>query len=319
MKQQSVTFIDKHPPASNLLAEVVNGLSKPDKSLPPKFFYNERGSQLFNAICQTDEYYQTRTENQLLQNHASDLAKFVAPGCTLIEPGSGNSQKVRHLLPVIQPATYVAIDISKQFLLDATADLAAEFPKVDVVACCADFTRPLFLPELNGTSNRLIFFPGSSIGNFEPDKAAEFLAQLAELGGNDSQLLIGVDLKKSVDRLHAAYNDKSGYTEEFNLNLLHRINDELCADFNPEHFAHDAFYNDDKGRVEMHLRSTCPQQVNLAGHSFQFAAEETVHTENSYKYHVEEFAQLASTAGYQLAHAWKDAEELFSIQLYQCE
>ncbi|HBC56392.1 MAG TPA: L-histidine N(alpha)-methyltransferase, partial [Gammaproteobacteria bacterium] len=315
---QSVTFIDKHPPATNLLAEVVDGLSKPDKRLPPKFFYNKRGSQLFSAICETDEYYQTRTENQLLQDHAEDLAEFVSPGCTLIEPGSGNSQKVRHLLPVVQPSTYVAIDISKQFLLESTAHLAEEFPKLDVVACCADFTRPISLPELNNSSERLIFFPGSSIGNFEPAEAAQFLTQLADLGGTGSQLLIGVDLKKSVDRLNAAYNDKSGYTEEFNLNLLHRINEELRADFNPDYFAHDAFYNDKKGRVEMHLRSKRSQEVSLNGKSFQFAADETVHTENSYKYHVEEFAQLAASAGYELAHAWKDAEELFSIQLYQC-
>jgi dimethylhistidine N-methyltransferase len=309
----AVSFYDHHPGLANLRAEVLKGLAARPKSIPPKFFYDERGSQLFDAICELPEYYPTRTEIGLLRAHAGEIAELAGAECLLIELGSGASKKVRLLLDAVRPALYMGVDISKSFLLQATAELAADYPWLEVHAACADFSQDLNLSFCPGQFKKLAFFPGSSIGNFEPPHAVALLSQLRETLSPDGALLIGVDLKKDPGVLHAAYNDAQGVTAAFNRNLLWRIRNELDTDLEPERFQHRAFYNRRLGRVEMHLISPRAQRFRIEDRAFRFAAGETVHTENSYKYSIAEFQALARRAGYQPEKVWTDADRLFSV------
>jgi dimethylhistidine N-methyltransferase len=306
-------FYDYHPDSRDFRGDVLRGLGSLPKAIPPKYFYDQEGSALFDRICQTPEYYVTRTELKILEHYRREIACFIDDQCMLIEPGSGESHKVRMLLETVKPAAYVPMDISRECLLDAANRLAGDFPWLDVHAVCVDYTRDIQLPRRCQGIRRLAFFPGSTIGNFEPIDAIRFLADLGELVGVNGGLLIGVDLKKDEGILNAAYNDGERLTARFNLNLLTRINNELDGNIDLTSFAHSAFYNRMKGRVEMHLISTRKQQVCVAGQYFAFEAGETIHTESSYKYTVEEFQRLAAHAGFESVQCWTDPSQLFSV------
>lgn len=308
-----ITFHDEDPGQASLREAVLDGLAAQPKAIPPKFFYNERGSQLFDAICEVPEYYPTRTEIALLQEHAREIAGLIGPQCLLIELGSGASKKVRLLLEALKPSAYLGIDISRDFLLQSTLRLAADYPWLEVHAACADFSREMTIPQIGAQRRKLAFFPGSSIGNFEPGAAVTLLERLADILGPGGALLIGVDLKKDAHILNAAYNDARGVTAAFNLNLLERIRNELDTTIVPDDFYHQAFYNSAQGRIEMHLASRRQQRVRVAGRWFEFAADETIHTENSYKYSIAEFQALATRAGYQPTRVWTDPGALFSV------
>jgi dimethylhistidine N-methyltransferase len=313
--RRTIEFHDLHPTPADLAAEVLAGLRWRPRSIPPKFFYDAEGSRLFDAITRTPEYYPTRTELQILRTHAPEIAARVGTGSLLVEPGGGSCAKVRILLEGLRPCAYVPMDISRDHLRLAAEQVAAEFPWLEVHAACTDFTRAMELPGSVPEGPRVAFFPGSSIGNFDPAEAVDFLAAVAELVGPGGFLLIGVDLKKDRARLDVAYNDAAGVTAAFNRNLLVRINRELGADFDLAAWDHRSFYNEDLGRIEMHLVSGRAQTVRIAGEAFGFEAGETIHTENSYKYAVAELQQLARRAGFKTEAVWTDAESLFSVHL----
>ena len=313
----SIQFYDDHPKPVDFYAEVVNGLQCEPKAIPPKFFYDETGSRLFDAICELPEYYPTRTEMTLLNQHADEIANLIGKECLLIEPGSGSSQKVRMLLEALQPAAYMPMDISRNYLLQAAQKLASDYPWLEVHATCIDFTTELRLHFCPPYAHRVAFFPGSSIGNFDPADAIGFLQNIATMVGVGGGLLIGVDLKKDESILNAAYNDDQGVTAEFNLNLLSRINRELSGDFDLETFEHEAFYNSDAGRIEMHLKSRLAQNVQVGDEQIVLSAKESIHTENSYKYSIKEFSSIAKLAGFELVNVWTDADKLFSLHYYQ--
>ena len=310
-----VEFHDFHPELGDFRQEVCAGLNRRPKQISPKFFYDKRGSELFEQICELEEYYPTRIETEILAQRAPDIVVRLGARCRLIEYGSGNSRKVRILLDAMQGRlSYVAIDISRQHLLDSSYELAGAYPELEVIAVCADYTKPFPLPKpqrypVDGNS---VFFPGSTIGNFSPDQAVEFLRHTAALVGTGGSLLIGVDLKKDPARLDAAYNDAQGVTAAFNLNLLSRMNRELGADFDISAFRHQAFYDAGHGRVEMHLVSLKDQTVGLNDASIRFREGETIHTENSYKFSVDEFHGLAANAGFEPLDVWTDPDRLFS-------
>lgn len=307
-------------PADTLRESVLSGLSAQPKRIPPKYFYDREGSRLFEAICAQPEYYLTRAEAALLQAEAQAIARSIGPVACMIEPGAGCCAKARFLLGPLQVAAYWPLDISGETLATAAGRLAADHPALEVVAVQLDFTAaegvaPL-LPHLPARGRRLVYYPGSSIGNAGPDEAVALLEQFRILAGSDGGLLIGFDLKKAAARLHAAYNDAAGVTAAFNLNLLARLNRELGADFRLERFAHQAFYNAEAGRIEMHLVSCARQQVTVAGTWVEFAAGESLHTENSYKYTTQEFDALAARAGFVFKQGWRDREGLFAVQYY---
>jgi dimethylhistidine N-methyltransferase len=308
-------FFDLAPNSSRFLEDVLEGLSLPQKQIPPKYFYDETGARLFDAICELPEYYVTRTESAIMAAHANDIAARIGPGCMLIEYGSGSSRKTRLLINSARPALYMPIEIGRETLLDTARSLARDYPWLKVWAVCADYTLPLELPaaEFLHAARRIIYFPGSTIGNFTPEEALQFLKGAKRLAGDNAGMVIGVDLKKSKAALDAAYDDAKGVTAAFNLNLLKRINRELGADFDLAQFRHRAFFNLERGRVEMHLVSLTRQRVTIAGRDFNFGEGETIHTENSYKYTVEEFRALARDAGLTPIGYWLDRDSLFSV------
>ena len=296
--------------------DVFEGLSRQQKELPCKYFYDNRGSELFNTICGLDEYYPTRTETALLQAHGREMADLIGPGVCLIEFGCGALLKTRLLLDALRsPAAFVPIDISADHLLQSAAALAADYPNLEVLPVVADFTRPVKLPDKaqKASENRIGFFPGSTIGNFDHAGAADFLATVADMVGGGGALLIGVDLKKDEDILVRAYDDAQGVTAAFNRNVLERINRELGGCFDIETFRHRALYNGAEGRIEMHLVSEKDQTVTVHDRDFTFTEGETIHTEDSYKYHVEEFSSFAARAGFRSARTWVDGDGLFSL------
>lgn len=300
------------------LSDVVDGLSRARKSLPCKYFYDQRGSALFDAICGLEEYYPTRTETAILRRHAAEFAELAGPRAAVVELGSGSSVKVRILLDALEnPAAYVPVDISREHLLASAARLAGDYPNLTVVPVAADYVQGFPLPPVAAPERLLAFFPGSTIGNFEPAEAAAFLGRLARRLGAGSRLLIGVDLKKHRDVLEAAYNDTRGVTAAFNLNLLARINRELDGNFDLDGFAHHAFYDETHGRIEMHLVSRRAQTVVVGGRTFYFAAGETIHTENSWKYALPEFERLARGAGWRTVRTWTDRAGLFGVSWLQ--
>jgi len=295
-------FYDYHPEQSDFYGEVVTGLQATPKVIPPKFFYDEIGSNLFEQICQLPEYYPTRTEQEILSRNAREIAKIVG---------------TKILLETLKPKAYVPMDISKDFLQKSAQAISDAYPWLDVHAACVDFTAPMELPFCPDNENKLAFFPGSSIGNFEPKHAKQFLSQVVDMVGEGGGMLIGVDLKKDEQLLRDAYNDNAGVTAEFNLNLLSRINEELDANFNLDHFNHHAFYNAEVGRIEMHLVSQKSQKITVGDHIIDFSKGESIHTENSYKYTVKEFQQLASDAGFMPVQVWTDADQLFSVHYFE--
>ena len=312
-------FYNKSPEVDDFYREVIAGFSQHPRSIPPKYFYDEEGSRLFESICKQPEYYLTRTETVLLEKHANDIKTLVGSGCYLVEPGSGSCEKVRLLLDALRPMAYVPMDISCAHLRTAAAGIAADYPWLDVHAVCADITREVSLDFIPEQAAPVMFYPGSSIGNFDPDDAVEFLACLARIAGPGGGLLIGVDLKKDPATLHQAYNDARGVTAAFNLNLLQRANRELDADFDMDAFEHHATYNSTAGRIEMHLTSTRKQTVNIDGHSFDFNAGDSIHTENSYKYTNDEFRLLAQRAGFTSCAVWTDSDRLFSLHFLRVD
>ena len=312
---ESFIFHDLAPGEESFRDAVLAGLSNVPKSLPCKFFYDERGSALFEAICEVPEYYLTRTELGILEASAPTIAQRIGPNCRLIELGSGASRKVRLLLESMPaPLAYVAVDISREYLRNAAASIAADFPALDVIAVCADYTRPFTLPNISGPAGKTVgFFPGSTIGNFEPEAVVAFLSHCGRLLGPGAEMLIGVDVKKDKAILDAAYNDAAGLNAAFNLNLLHRVAKELDSDIAVEDFEHVAFYKPQEGRVELYIRSKKAQTVTVAGRRFSFGAGELIHTENSYKYAIPEFHALAARAGFRSLDTWTDAERRFSV------
>ncbi len=313
MSTPAIRFYDEHPGTASLREEVHRGLALTPKAIPPKFFYDERGSQLFDLICEQPEYYPTRTEIAILQHNARAIADLAGRGALLIELGSGASKKVRLLLEALQPAAYLGVDISRDFLRTSTERLAQDYPWLEVHAACADFSTGLSLPQCPASYRRLAFYPGSSIGNFEPSEAVTFLRGVRDVLGDDGAMLVGVDLKKDKTLLDAAYNDARGVTADFNLNLLHRIRNELDSDLDPGAFAHHAFYDESLGRVEMHLVSEKPLAVRVEDRDYLFAGGESIHTECSYKYSIAEFQAMAVQAGYAPRAVWTDPRDLFSV------
>jgi dimethylhistidine N-methyltransferase len=317
MQTTAISFTDLHPTPNDLRAEALEGLRANPKHLHPKFFYDRRGSELFERITQTAEYYPTRVEIGLLEERADEIVERFGPDPVLIEVGSGSSRKVRILLDALdgKPARYVALDISREQLIRSAEALAARYPNLDVHAVCADYTQPLTLPReaLDRSGRRIAFFPGSTIGNFAPEEAEEFLQSMADMVGPGGAMLIGVDLKKDTEILNAAYNDAEGYTAEFNRNLLHRLNRELGANFDLSAFRHRAYYNEQAGRIEMHLTSLRDQCVTIAGERIPFRRCETIHTENSYKFAVEEFQAIARRCGFRPVAVWMDGLRRFSL------
>lgn len=306
-------LLDFEPVADDFAAAVIAGLSADPKSIPPKFFYDATGSDIFNRICETEEYYVTRTEVALLKAIGPEIAKHAGPGVSVIEYGCGSSDKIRTLLDALDsPAEYWAIDISRDHLLSSSDAIGRDYPDLGVNAVVADFAAKLELPD-RMAGRKLAFFPGSTIGNQTPAEAEAFLTGVRAVVGDGGALLIGVDLKKDLDRLTRAYNDAAGHTADFNLNLLHRMRAELGAELDPDGFEHRAFFNSDQSRIEMHLSAKGAQTIRLGAHEFAFADGETIHTENSCKYDIAGFQALAARAGFEAVQSWTDADDLFSI------
>jgi dimethylhistidine N-methyltransferase len=299
----------------SFLEDVLAGLAAPQKTIPPKYFYDWRGSKLFEAICELPEYYPTRTEMAIMESRLGELVRLLGSEIQLTEFGSGASVKTRLLIGRARPSLYVPIDISDAQLRSACTELAQMFPWLNITGVVADFTQPLKLPEFVGVPIRrkVVYFPGSTIGNLTREEALEFLKRVREIVGPGGMLVIGVDLKKDRRTLEAAYDDARGVTAEFNLNLLARINRELGADFQVKRFRHRAFYEETQGRIEMHLESLYQQIVHVAGRRFEFRVGETIHTEISCKYTVEEFQELARGARFHPEQAWTDPANLFAV------
>jgi dimethylhistidine N-methyltransferase len=301
--------------------ELLLGLSRHPKSIAPKFFYDEIGCQLFNEICCLDEYYPTRTEMRILRERIAEICALIGPECRLVEFGSGSNAKTRILLDHLRaPAAYVPIDIAREQLLQCSARLAGSYPELRITPVCADFTRAFTLPEMPcGARRTVVFFPGSTIGNLEPAEAEHLLRRIAILCGAGGGFLIGVDLKKDRLTLERAYNDARGVTARFNLNLLARINRSFGVQIRSDQFQHHAFYNEQFGRIEMHLVSLVEQTIQLNGTTLFFEEGEHIVTEHSYKYSMDEFARLAARSGWAVKRLWTDPANLFSVQYLAVE
>jgi len=309
----NVHFHDAHPASVDGLAELMTGLQDDPKRIDPKWFYDERGSELFEQITGLPEYYPTRTEIGILRDNRDAISRRCGQGCVFIEPGSGNCEKARLLLDTLKPAAYVPLDISADFLRDAAHQLGSEYAWLDVRAICADFNREWTWLDKLPPGRRVVFYPGSTIGNLEPADAEAFLLRVRRLVGDDGGVLIGVDLHKSSECLNEAYNDSEGVTAQFNLNALEHINEQYHADFDTARFSHRAFYNADQRRIEMHLVSDESQSVRCSETHIEFERGETIHTESSYKYTVDSFRALAASAGLTLEASWMDDNRLFSV------
>ncbi|HEU4994427.1 MAG TPA: L-histidine N(alpha)-methyltransferase [Gemmatimonadaceae bacterium] len=294
--------------------EILRGLRAGVKTIAPKYFYDDRGARLFEQICEQPEYYLTRTELEILRAHAPEIGALAGPRCALVEYGSGAGVKIRLLLDALQqPASYTPVDISHRQLADVAATLGRDYPQVPIRPVCADYTRPLDIPPLPVRARRVGFFPGSSIGNFHPPEAIAFLTRVRQTLGRDGAMILGVDRRKDVPALHAAYNDALGVTADFNLNVLARLNRELGADFELSRWRHRAFFNGDASRIEMHLESLASQRVTIAGERISFESGETIWTESSYKYDDAALKVLVTAAGFDLARMWTDAQNRFWV------
>lgn len=295
--------------------DIIEGLSREPKATPPIWFYDQRGSELFEAITDLPEYYPTRTETALLERHGPDFAAAIGPGRAVVEFGAGSSRKTPHLLRAIDPAAYVPVDISGDFLHASSAQLASAFPGLPVLPLVGDFNADLALPTAIDGLPRLGFFPGSTIGNMEPDAAVDLLRAMRRLLGKGAMLLIGMDRIKDSGRLVAAYDDAAGVTAAFNLNLIRRINRELGGDLPLDGFVHRAVWNDDKARIEMHLEAVRPLHFHVAGQCFRMTEGETIHTESSHKYGPRDERLLLRAGDWEPVREWSDEEGLFSLVL----
>ncbi len=316
------TTLVHDPTASNpvskalMLQEVTVALSHHPKTLPCKYFYDAVGSTLFDSICELPEYYPTRTETKIMREHVEEMMSCVGHGAALIEYGSGSSVKTRILLDhSTDLELYVPVDISGEHLSNTSAGLSKAYPYLKILPITADYTQLFELPDaIQLAARRVIYFPGSTIGNFHKSEAVDFLRLMSKISGKNGGMLIGVDLKKDINVIEAAYNDSAGVTEAFNKNILDRLNKDLKCTFDLAHFRHLAFYNEALGRIEMHLVSTCAQEVWAADYMFKFDEGESIWTESSYKYSPHEFAQIAALGGWNVQSIWTDPNEWFSVQ-----
>ncbi len=310
-----VPLLDLEPATSDFLEQAIAGLSSSPRTLPSKFFYDERGSDLFLRICELPEYYVTRTETEILRQHGAEIAESIGDNAELVGFGTGAGMKTRMLLDHLRNLiAYVPVDISKQRLTESAEALSREIPSLEILPVCADYLQPMELPTPSRKPDHIaVYFPGSTIGNLKPEVAQHFLERVCRLCGKSGGLIIGVDLQKPTEILEAAYNDGAGVTAEFNLNILARANRELDANFDLSHWRHRAIFNQESSRIEMHLISETEQTVHLGGEEFRFAPGEKIVTEVSYKHTVEGFSALAGAAGFQLARVWTDAQKLFAV------
>ena len=293
--------------------DVIDDLSQHPKRLSPKYFYDATGSELFEQITLLPEYYPTRTELGILGDRGREISAIIPKGSALVEFGAGATTKVRLLLNECAFGAYVPVDISGDFLKAQADALRKDFPGLDVYPVTADITTPFALPEAIGAMPKVGFFPGSTLGNFEPHEACGFLRSARDILGKGAQMVIGVDLEKDERVLHEAYNDAAGVTARFNLNVLERINRELGGNFDLSGFVHRSIYNRDRHRIEMHLISRKAQSVRVLGHVFSFRPGESIHTENSYKYSFDRFTALAQASGWQVKESWTDEKHMFSV------
>lgn len=316
IESREVHLQDYNPGRDYFRSEVISGLQKPQKELPCKYFYDDNGSRLYERICTLDEYYLPRTEMEIMNTYIEEMVGLLGSELLLIEYGSGSSTKTRILLDNLDGlAAYVPIDISREQLLRVTTELNLYYPHLEVHPVCADFTNSFELPVINQPyRRRVVYFPGSTIGNFNPVEAKGLLENISKICGPGGGLLIGIDLKKDATVLHRAYNDRQGVTAAFNLNILDRINRELGSDFQLGYFEHCAFYNPKESRVEMHLISVKDQTVHLDDVNFTFVQGESIWTESSYKYSPDDFEQMAAAAGFRVDCVWMDERKWFSIQ-----
>lgn len=309
----NLQFHDYQPQFEDLHTAVAHGLTLAPKQLHAKFFYDEAGSKIFDQICIQPEYYIPDVEREIFATYADEMIECLGEQCHIVEPGAGSSTKIRFLLDRMQPALYAPMDISAEHLKASAQKLARDYPHLPIHAVCVDHTKPYELPDEIPQHNRVFFYPGSSLGNFTPDEAVHFLRDLHAKSETNGALLIGIDTKKPTEVLNRAYNDDAGATAAFNLNLLKRLQNELDVDVNVDHFEHHAFYNEQQGRIEMHLRSLREQQLQIHGDTYHFREGETIHTENSYKYTPEEFKALAREAGWRSEKVWQDERGYFSL------
>ena len=318
MSRTALYFYDHHQSREEDMSnDVLASLLQQQKAIPPKYFYDEKGSQLFEKITQLEEYYITRTEIQILRDCVDEIKSLIDHNCVLVEYGSGSSEKIRILLENIRPEAYMPLDISKDFLFYSADRLVEDYPWLEVHAACVDYSQELELPYKPEGLPYVGFFPGSSIGNFTPVEAEKFLSRVSRTLGSGSGFIIGVDTKKDHDILRAAYNDEDGVTAEFNLNVLDHINRQLDGNLDRDKFIHDAVYHEDHGRIEMYLESTIDQVAQISGTGVKFRKGERIHTENSYKYHVSEFEELARRCGFELVKHWTDDEALFAVYYFR--
>ena len=315
LQKKRVDLTQQDEEAVDELSEILAGLRESPKRTSPKYFYDERGSKLFDQICNLPEYYPTRTELAIMQGCADEIADIIGPNASLIEFGSGSSLKIRLLLEHIPNlAAYVPVDISLDHLVSAASKIASDFPDIEVLPVAADFTHPFDLPTPKVMPVRnVVYFPGSTIGNFSPAAALDLLRVMHHEAGENGGLLIGIDLQKDLDVLERAYNDSAGITAAFNLNVLRHLNTEFGSDFDLEGFRHLAQYNDDKGRIEMYLVSQSDQVVTIDGHTFAIEQGERILTEHSHKYTIDGFAGLAARAGFKLEQCWTDDNRWFAV------
>jgi dimethylhistidine N-methyltransferase len=310
-----IALLDLEPATSDFLAQAIAGLSSSPRTLPSKFFYDERGAELFLQISELPEYYVTRTETEILRQHAAEMADSIGENAELVGFGTGAGIKTRMVLGHLRnPIAYVPVDISKQSLTESAEALSREMPALEILPVCADYLQPIRLPTPSRKPDHIaVYFPGSTIGNMQSEVARNFLARVCRLCGHSGGLIIGVDLQKPKAILEAAYNDRAGVTAEFNLNLLVRANRELAADFDLAHWQHRAIYNEQATRIEMHLVSSTAQTVHLGDEEFHFQPNEFIISEYSYKHTVAGFAALAGSVGFQLSRVWTDPREFFAV------
>ncbi|HEX3818219.1 MAG TPA: L-histidine N(alpha)-methyltransferase [Chthoniobacterales bacterium] len=310
-----IALLDLEPATEDFLEQAIAGLTSSPRTLPSKFFYDERGSDLFQQISELPEYYVTRTETEILRRHSAEMGESIGENAELVGFGTGAGVKTRMLLSQLRnPIAYVPVDISKQRLTDSAEALSREMPNLEILPVCADYLQPIRLPTPSQKPDHIaVYFPGSTIGNLKPETAQHFLTRIARLCGKSGGLIIGVDLQKPREILEAAYNDSAGVTAAFNRNILVRANRELSADFDLDQWRHHAIYNDECSRIEMHLISQREQVVHLGEREFRFAPNEKIITEFSYKHTIEGFSELAASAGFQLAHFWTDPRKFFAV------
>lgn len=299
---------------TSMLEEVVIGLSREQKTLPSKFFYDERGSKLFDEITELDEYYPTRTERKILEDNVEEIEEFLGKKVLLIEPGSGSSSKTKILLKNMENiCCYIPMDISGDYLYKVANELSKEFPKVSIIPLSADYTKPFELPESSPDARKVVFYPGSTIGNFKLEKVEQFLKVIYDIVGKDGAFLIGADLQKEISVLEDAYNDSKGVTANFNKNLLVHLNREIGTEFDPDLFEHKSVWNDEKGRIEMHLFVLEDHSVKIGKELIEFKKGESIHTENSHKYTLDGFADMVSD-WFEVKKVWTDEKNYFSLQ-----